>query len=225
MRILIVEDNKTTANFISQGLKENYFIPDAAHDGQEGLYLATTNKYEAIILDVMLPNMNGWTLIKALRKINANVPIIFLSAKDGINDRVKGLELGADDYLIKPFAFSELLARIRTLLRRKQPQATDMITVADLTIHIQKHKAFRGENPIHLSAKEFMLLTLLASRPGEVLTRTYIAEQVWDIHFDTNTNAIDVAIKRLRDKVDKDFSTQLIHSVRGVGYVLEERSI
>lgn len=223
MRILVIEDNLTTADYLSQGLKENYFIPDIAHDGQEGLFLATNNNYDVIILDVMLPLIDGWTLAKKIRQINTNVPILFLTAKDTVDDRVKGLELGADDYLVKPFAFSELLARIRSLLRRKQPHSTQLLKIADLIIDPQKHKAMRGNNHIALTAKEFMLLLLFVNKTGEVLSRTFIAEQVWDINFDCNTNAIDVAIKRLRDKVDKDFDKKLIHSVRGVGYVLEER--
>lgn len=223
MRILVIEDNLTTADYLSQGLKENYFIPDIAHDGQEGLFLATNNDYDVIILDVMMPHIDGWTLVKKIRQININVPILFLTAKDTVDDRVKGLELGADDYLVKPFAFSELLARIRSLLRRKQPHSTEILKISDLIVDSQKHKAMRGNNYIHLTAKEFMLLLLLVNKTGEVLSRTFIAEQVWDINFDCDTNAIDVAIKRLRDKVDKDFDKKLIHSVRGVGYVLEER--
>lgn len=223
MRILIIEDNITTTDYLCQGLKENYFIPDVAHDGQEGLFLATHNNYDVIILDVMIPQIDGWTLIQKIRQMNPNILVLFLTAKDTVDDRVKGLELGADDYLIKPFAFSELLARIRSLLRRKQPQTSDVLQVVDLKIDTQKHKAMRGDIYISLTAKEFMLLHLFMSRSGEVLSRTFIAEQVWDIHFDADTNAIDVAIKRLRDKVDKDFDKKLIHSVRGVGYVLEER--
>lgn len=223
MRILIIEDNPSTADFLSQGFKEHYFIPDIALDGQEGLFLATQNQYDAIILDVMLPQIDGWSIIQKIRKINIEIPILFLTAKDAINERVKGFELGADDYLIKPFAFSELLVRIRALLRRKQPQSADTLQIADLKIDVQKHKAVRGGHEIHLTAKEFMLLALFMRKKGEVLSRTFIAEQVWDIHFDTDTNAIDVAIKRLRDKMDKDVNKKLIHAVRGVGYVLEER--
>ena len=210
MRILVIEDNFTTADYLNQGLKENYFIPDIAHDGQEGLFLAINNNYDVIILDVMIPHIDGWTLVKKIRQININVPILFLTAKDAVDDRVKGLELGADDYLVKPFAFSELLARIRSLLRRKQPQSNEILTIADLVIDKQKHKAIRGNNYINLTTKEFMLLLLLANKTGEVLSRTFIAEQVWDINFDCDTNAIDVAIKRLRDKVDKNFNKKLI---------------
>lgn len=223
MRILVIEDNQTTADYLCQGLKENYFIPDVAHNGQDGLFLATHHDYQVIVLDVMLPIIDGWTLIKMIRQINPTIPILFLTAKDTVDDRVKGLELGADDYLVKPFAFSELLARIRSLLRRKQPLEADVLQVADLRMDVQKHKAFRQDIAIPLTAKEFMLLLLLVNKTGEVLSRTFIAEQVWDINFDSDTNAIDVAIKRLRDKVDKNFEKKLIHSVRGVGYVLEVR--
>lgn len=222
MRVLIVEDNATTANYLSKALKENYFIPDVAMDGQEGLYLASTNTYELIILDIMLPLIDGWTLIQKIRQLNIKTHILCLSAKDTVDDRVKGLELGADDYLIKPFAFTELLARIRNLLRRNQPQAVEQFTVADLNIDILKHKVMRDGKQILLSAKEFMLLLLFAKRKGEVLSRTFIAEQVWDINFDSDTNAIDVAIKRLRSKLECS-DKKLIHAVRGVGYVLEER--
>jgi len=223
MRILIVEDNPATANYLKQGLIESHFIPDVALDGQEGLFLINNNEYQAIILDVMLPYIDGWTLIQNIRATNTKTPILFLTAKDRVEDRVKGFELGADDYLIKPFAFSELLARIRSLLRRQQPQMSELLQVGDLQIDTQKYKVMRGGLSIHLSAKEFMLLLLLVNKTGEVLSRTYIAEKVWDINFDSDTNAIDVAIKRLRDKVDCNFAKKLIHSVRGIGYVLEER--
>ena len=222
-RILIIEDNIKTADYLCKGLRESYLIAEAAHDGREGLDLASQNCYDLIILDVMLPHIDGWTLVKKIREINSLVPILFLTARDAVDDRVKGLELGADDYLVKPFAFSELLARVRSLLRRQQPQSPEFVQVSDLRIDILKHKAIRGETHLPLSAKEFMLLLLLTKRTGEVLSRTFIAEQVWDIHFDCDTNAIDVAIKRLRDKVDGSSTKKLIHNVRGVGYVLEDR--
>jgi two-component system copper resistance phosphate regulon response regulator CusR len=223
MRILLIEDNKTTTDYLCQGLRENYFIPDIAHDGQEGLFLATHHDYEVIILDVMLPYIDGWTIVKKIREFNTTTPILFLTAVDAVDDKVKGLELGADDYLTKPFSFTELLARIRSLLRRKQPHVSPIMQIADLKIDTGKNKVSRADAIILLTAKEYLLLLLLANRRGEVLSRTFIAEQVWDIHFDSDTNVIDVAIKRLRDKMDKNYSTNLIHTIRGVGYVLEER--
>lgn len=223
MRILIIEDNSKTAEYLSKALKENYFLPDVAPNGQEGLYLVSNTQYDLIILDVMLPYMDGWTLIKKIREINPDIPVIFLTARDKVEDKVKGIGLGADDYLVKPFAFSELLVRIRSLLRRCQPRTSDVIEIADLKIDTNKHKATRNNIQLNLTAKEFLLLSFLAKRKGEVVSRTYIAEQVWDINFDCDTNAIDVAIKRLRDKVDASFTKKLIHTVRGAGYVLEDR--
>lgn len=223
MRVLVIEDNVKTADYLCEALKENYFIPDVAYDGQEGYFLVTQNLYDIIILDVMLPQIDGWSLVQKIREINQKIPIIFLTARDKVDDRVKGIELGADDYLIKPFAFSELLVRMRSLLRRTQPRADEIVQVSDLRLDILKHKATRGNVRLHLTAKEFLLLLFLAKRTGEVLSRTFLAEQVWDINFDSDTNAIDVAIKRLRDKVDENFEKKLIHTVRGVGYVLEER--
>lgn len=223
MRVLIVEDNETTADYLVKGLKENYFIPDVAMDGQEGFYLASNYHYDVILLDIMLPSLDGWSLITKIRQTNSEIRILCLTAKDTVAERVKGLELGADDYLVKPFAFTELLARIRNLFRRSQPsQWIEQLRIADLNIDVVKHKVLRQEKQIFLSAKEFMLLLLFAQRQGEVLSRTFIAEQVWDIHFDCDTNAIDVAIKRLRNKIESP-DNKLIHAVRGVGYVLEER--
>jgi heavy metal response regulator len=222
-RILVIEDNIKTANYLSMALKENYFLPDIAANGQEGIYLVSQNKYEIIILDVMLPLLDGWEVLKQIRQYNKQTLVLLLTACNNVNERVKGFELGADDYLIKPFAFSELLARIRSLLRRKNPQNSDILQVADLNIDILKHKAMRGDTHIPLTAKEFMLLLLLVKRTGEVLSRTLIAEEVWDINFDCDTKTIDIAIKRLRDKVDSGFAKKLIHTVRGVGYVLEDR--
>lgn len=223
MRILIIEDNKTTADYLYKGFKENYYIPDIALNGQDGLFLASNHEYEIIVLDVMLPHIDGWTLVKKIREFNTTTPILFLTAKDTVDDRVKGLELGADDYLIKPFSFTELLARIRSLLRRKQVHTTKILNIADLNIDTNKNKVTRGKDIISLTVKEYLLLLLLVNRTGEVLSRTFIAEQVWDINFDSDTNVIDVAISRLRDKIDKNYSTQLIHTIRGVGYVLEKR--
>lgn len=223
MRILIIEDNASTAAYLHQGLKENYFIPDIAANGQDGLHMASTQDYDLILLDVMLPEINGWELVKKIRLFNANIPIIFLTAKDAVEDRIKGLELGADDYLIKPFSFMELLARIRSILKRKEPRTNPIVQIDDLMIDTGKHKVTRGNTLIQLTAKEYLLLLLLANRKGEILSRTLIAEQVWDIHFHSDTNVIDVAIKRLRDKIDRQAAKPLIHTVRGVGYVLENR--
>lgn len=223
MRILIIEDNQTTADYLCKGLKESYFIPDLALNGQDGLFLASNHDYDVIVLDVMLPYIDGWTIVKKIREFNTTTPILFLTAKDAVDDRVKGFELGADDYLIKPFSFIELLARIRSLLRRKQAHAETILHLADLEIDTSKNKVTRAENTISLTAKEYLLLLLMMNRKGEVLSRTFIAEKVWDINFDSDTNVIDVAISRLRDKIDKNYSKQLIHTIRGVGYVLEER--
>lgn len=227
MRILIIEDNRTTSAYLAKGLNEHLFTTDIAHDGKEGLYLALNTHYDLILLDVMLPHLDGWTLVKSIRAVHPNVPIMFLTARDRVSDRVKGLESGADDYLIKPFAFSELLARIRTLLRRQQANdpVEDSIEIADLTILPRQYRALRNKQNLVLTAKEFSLLLLFANKLGEPLSRTYIAEQVWDIHFDCDTNVIDVAIKRLRDKIDKPFYSPLIHTVRGVGYVMEVRLV
>lgn len=223
MRILILEDEKKTAAFLAKGLSESGFIVDAEEDGQQGLLLALSQDYDLIILDVMLPGRDGWSILSALRQAGRTMPVLFLSARDAVSDRVKGLELGADDYLIKPFAFSELLARVRLLLRRAPARQNETLQIADLEIDFARQKAQRAGIRLDLTAKEFALLSLLARRAGEVLSRTLIAEQVWDINFDSDTNVIDVAIRRLRSKVDEPFGNKLIHAVRGVGYVLEER--
>jgi two-component system copper resistance phosphate regulon response regulator CusR len=224
MRLLIVEDENKTAAYLSKGLTENGFIVDVANDGEEGLFLATNQHYDLIILDVMLPKVDGWTIISEIKNRLLSVRVLFLTARDDIEDRVKGLNLGADDYLVKPFAFSELLARVRSLLRRDMNNPSlDNISVADLKVDLIKHKAFRGSERLDLTPKEFALLTLLMQRTGEVLSRTLISELVWDINFDSDTNVIDVAIRRLRNKIDDPFQKKLIHTVRGIGYVLEER--
>lgn len=222
-RILVIEDNIKTVNYLTAALKENYFLVEHASDGQEGMFLASENQYDIIILDIMLPLIDGWSILKTIRKNNGNTCVLILTACDTVSERVRGLELGADDYLVKPFAFSELLARIRALLRRKTHQNSEVIQIADLKIDIPKHKAIRGDTHVSLTAKEFMLLLFLAQRTGEVLSRTLIAEQVWDINFESDTKTIDVAIKRLRDKIDGKFNKKLIHTIRGVGYVLENR--
>lgn len=223
MRILVVEDEIKTAAYLKKGLSESGFIVDHADNGEDGLFLATHHHYDLILLDVMLPKQNGWTILSEIRRSQQDVRVLFLTARDNVEDKVKGLELGADDYLVKPFAFSELLARIRSSLRRSIAQSSDIITIADLSIDITKRKAARGSIRLNLTQKEFALLVLLAQRTGEVLSRTLIAELVWDINFDSDTNVIDVAIRRLRQKVDDPFTKNLIHTVRGMGYVLEER--
>ena len=223
MRILIVEDEKKIASFIKKGLGEENFMADIAGTGEEGLRLIQNVDYDLLILDVMLPGKDGWSVISEVRNAGIQIPVLFLTARDTVGDRVKGLELGADDYLVKPFAFSELLARIRALLRRPSEQKQEKLKVADLEINFLNHKVYREERLIELTKKEFILLSFLAQRKGEVLSRTLIAEQVWDINFDTDTNVVDVAVKRLREKIDTPFSKKLIHSVRGIGYVLEER--
>lgn len=222
-KILIIEDNKTTAAYLAQGLKEHQFLTDISYDGQDGLFMAENNSYDLITLDVMIPVLDGWTVLQKLRQTLPTTPVLFLTAKDQVADRVKGLGLQADDYLVKPFAFSELLARIQALLRRATPALRDKLQIADLCIDVYQYKVLRGEKMLSLSAKEFQVLLLLAQHQGDVLSRTLIAEKVWDMHFQSDTNIIDVVIKRLRDKIDKQFSPKLIHAVRGVGYVLEIR--
>ena len=223
MRILVVEDEIKTSAFLRKGLRESGFTVDVANDGEEGLDLALTREYDLIILDVMLPGVDGWQIIKKIRGTKRDVPVLFLTARDAVQDRIKGLELGADDYLVKPFAFSELLARIRTILRRGPVRTLELIRIADLEIDLMGHRVMRGGKRLDLTPKEFALLSLLARRTGEVLTRIRIAERIWDIDFESDTNVVDVHMRRLRAKVDDPFENKLIHTVRGVGYVLEER--
>lgn len=223
MRVLIVEDEVKTAHYLSKGLEENGFVTDLAENGGDGCHLACTGSYDLIILDVMLPLRDGWTVIAELRRRSVSTPVLFLTARDTVHDRVKGLELGADDYLVKPFAFSELLARIRTILRRGAIRQTSVLKVADLEIDLVRHRATRGGRLLDLTPKEFLLLSLFMRRTGDVLSRTLIAEQVWDINFDCDSNLVDVHVRRLRSKVDDPHKMKLIHTVRGVGYVFEER--
>ena len=222
MRLLVVEDESKTGDYLKQGLSEAGFQVSLARNGLDGHHLAMTDLFDVIILDVMLPDVSGWKILQSLREADNKTPVLFLSARDSIDDRVKGLELGAGDYLIKPFAFAEVLARVRTLIRRGVVQTVDdILIVADLEMDIPKRKIQRAGKRILLSNKEFSLLELLLRREGEVLPRSLIASQVWDMNFDSDTNVIDVAIRRLRAKVDDDFTVKLIHTVRGMGYKLE----
>lgn len=222
MKLLVVEDETKTGDYLKQGLIEAGFIVDLARDGQDGLHLALNNDYALIILDVMLPKLNGWQILTNLRTAKCEIPVLFLTARDQVDDRVKGLELGADDYLIKPFAFTELLARVRTLLRRgNRVIESEHLHIADLELDLLRRRVARGGQRIDLTSKEFLLLELLMRRQGEVLPRSLIVSQVWDVNFDSDTNVIDVAIRRLRAKVDEGFEKKLIKTVRGIGYVLE----
>lgn len=223
MRILLIEDDQKTAAYLKKGLSQNGFSVIAASRGEEGLYLASSMPHDLIILDIMLPDRNGWAVLSNLRKADNRSPILLVTACGAIQDRVKGLKLGADDYIVKPFAFSELLARIHAVLRRGAPRQRDVIRVGNLEIHLLQHRVLRNGKAIDLTAKEFLLLSLLARHAGDVLSRTVIAEQVWDINFDCDSNVVDVAIRRLRKKIDDPFSNPLIHTIRGRGYVLEER--
>ncbi|MCE9563368.1 MAG: heavy metal response regulator transcription factor [Planctomycetes bacterium] len=223
MKLLLVEDDPKALTVLKKGLSENGFVVDVAANGDDGLALARTGAYDLVVLDVMLPGQDGWAVLAELKRSGITSPVLFLSARDAVEDRVKGLELGADDYLVKPFAFAELLARVRIILRRGPAKMPDMIRVGDLEIDSIRHKASRSGRRLDLTPKEFALLSLLARRAGEVLTRTLIAEQVWDVNFDSDTNVVDVHVRRLRAKADDPFEAKLIHTVRGVGYVLEDR--
>jgi two-component system copper resistance phosphate regulon response regulator CusR len=222
VKLLVVEDESKTADYLRQGLMEAGFMVDLARTGLDGHHLAMTEPYDLIVLDVMLPDVDGWRILQSLREAGKQTPVLFLTARDSVEDRVKGLELGADDYLVKPFAFAELLARVRTLMRRgSTPVQSDRLQVADLVLDLAKRRAMRGTVRINLTGKEFSLLELLVRRQGEVLPRSLIASQVWDMNFDSDTNVIDVAIRRLRAKIDDEFEPKLIHTVRGMGYSLE----
>ena len=223
MKILVVEDETKTGDYVKQGLTESGFSVDLASTGLDGHHLALTETYDLVILDIMLPDIDGLKILSSIREAEVNTPVLFLTAKDSIEDRVKGLELGADDYLVKPFAFAELLARVRTLLRRPVNLAnTDKLMISDLILDLPKRRATRSGTRIKLTNKEFSLLELLVRRKGEVLPRSLIASQVWDMNFDSDTNVIDVAIRRLRSKMDDSFKPKLIHTVRGMGYSIED---
>lgn len=221
MKILIVEDEQKTGDYLKQGLSEAGFNTDLLRDGFDGLHQAINDEYDLIILDVMLPSLDGWHILQRLRQMNNSMPVLFLTARDKVEDRVKGLELGADDYLVKPFAFSELLARVRTLLRRGKTKDPEILQAADLVLDLLRRRVTRGTKRIDLTAKEFQLLELLLRRQGEVLPRSLIASQVWDMNFDSDTNVVEVAIRRLRAKIDDEYDLKLIRTIRGMGYVLE----
>lgn len=225
MKLLIVEDNQKMADYLKQGLTESGYIVDLLHNGIDGLHHALIEDYDLIILDIMLPKLSGLTILNTLRQAGKQMPILLLSARDQVSERVQGLEMGADDYLVKPFDFTELLARIRTLLRRSSLNLidSDILKVADLALDIKRRYVMREDLRIDLTAKEFALLELLIRRQGEVLSRSLIASQVWDMNFDSDTNVIDVAMRRLRSKIDDNYGNKLIHTIRGMGYVLEDK--
>lgn len=219
MKLLLVEDEQKAADYLMLGFKQNGFVVDHADNGVDAVFLTSEYDYEAVILDIMLPKLNGWEVLSRIRKTDKSTPIILLTARDEVDDRVKGLNMGADDYLVKPFAFAELLARVHALLRRGKKQQEECFRVADLEVDLIKHKVKRADRVIDLTPKEFALLVLFIRRQGQVLSRTVIAEQVWDMNFDSDTNLVDVAIKRLRDKLAGE---KLIHTVRGIGYVFND---
>lgn len=227
-KLLLVEDQATAAAYLSQGLKEEGMVVDVAHTGPDGLHLLLTADYDLAILDVMLPGLDGWAILETARRARRLTPVLFLTARDAVDDRVRGLELGAEDYLVKPFAFSELLARVRVILRRNDRAALlaepTVFELADLRLDLLKHRATRAGDRLDLTPKEFALLSLLVRRAGEVQSRTVIAEQVWEMHFDSETNVVEVAVRRLRTKLDDPYPVKLLHTVRGVGYVLEVRN-
>jgi two-component system copper resistance phosphate regulon response regulator CusR len=217
VKILIVEDEPKTGEYLRQGLREAGFVVDLAQDGLDGLHLALQGEHDLVILDVMLPGMDGWQVLQSLRKRGLHMPVLFLTARDQVEDRIKGLELGADDYLVKPFSFAELLARVRTILRRgRSGTEPTTLRVADLELDLLRRRVSRNGRRIDLTAKEFGLLELLMRRQGEVLPRSLIASQVWDMNFDSDTNVIEVAMRRLRLKIDEGQEPKLIQTVRGI---------
>ncbi len=222
MRLLLAEDEKRAGEYLVKGLCESGLVVDWVRTGVDALHQARSGEYDIIVLDIGLPGLDGWEVLEGIRK-DKQTPVLFLTARDRVEDRVRGLEIGADDYLVKPFAFSELLARIRALLRRGKTQEPEVLRVADLEVHLLRRRVERAGQRIDLTAKEHALLLLFLRRRGEVLSRTLIAEQVWDMNFDSDTNVVEVAVRRLRAKVDDPHPKKLIHTVRGFGYVFEER--
>ena len=225
MRLLVIEDEPKLADYLHRGLSENGYVVDVARDGIEGRRLATQGDYDLLLLDIMLPGIDGFGVLKAVRT-QAQTPVLMLTARDRVEDRVRGLQEGADDYLVKPFAFSELLARVGALLRRgaNHSNGGTQLRLADLEVDLASRRAFRAARRLDLTAKEFTLLSLLLRRRGQILSRTTLAEQVWDMNFDSDTNVVEVAVRRLRAKIDDPFDAKLLHTVRGMGYVLEERA-
>ena len=221
MRILIVEDEPKTGAYLKQGLAEAGYLTDLAVNGTDGAHLGVHEDYDLVVLDVMLPGIDGWQVLKALRDAGRQVPVLFLTARDDVDDRVRGLEAGADDYLAKPFAFAELLARVKSLLRRGRSREPEVLRLADLEVDALRRRVTRGGRRVDLTPKEFALLLLLLRRQGEVLPRSLIASQVWDMNFDSDTNVIDVAVRRLRAKIDDEFDVKLIRTVRGMGYAID----
>jgi len=220
MRILVIEDEKKVASFIKKGLEEEHYAVDTAYDGETGLYMSDVNEYDLIVLDLMIPKIDGLEVLKRIRSNKNNVPILVLTAKDTVEDIVKGLDSGCDDYLTKPFNFTVFLARIRALLRREKIEKEPLLKIADLTLSPVTHKVTRRGREVELTSKEYALLEYFMRNPDRVLTRTMISEHVWDYHFDSLTNVVDVYVNYLRKKIDKDFKPKLIHTIRGVGYIL-----